>query len=102
MRKRFRRRDPYGRRLPGRMAAVIIARLSEEAGPVVMPEIREAVSSEGYNGHGRYLRRVLSSLVDRKILARIDRGRRYQLLPPTDWGEEVGNPGVASPDPTPS
>ena len=83
------------------MAAVIIARLSEEAGPVVMPAIREAVSSEGYNGHGRYLRRVLSGLVDRKLLERIDRGRGYQLLPPTDWGEEAGNPGVASPGPSP-
>ncbi len=82
MRKPVKRRARYGRRFGTRMAAVIMARVSEGAGPVPMPEIRTALDREGYNGNGKHMQRTLARLVDQGILERIDGGRFYQALPP--------------------
>ena len=68
MRKPVKRRARYGRRFGTRMAAVIMARVSEGAGPVPMPEIRTALEREGYNGSGRHMQRTLARLVAAGIL----------------------------------
>ena len=78
------------------MVAVIMARLSEGAGPVARPEIRTALDREGYNGNGKHMQRTLARLVAGGILERIDGGRSYRALP---W--EPVSPGDTGTDDCP-